>query len=218
MVRCSALTTGSSVRSLCEYDKPRSSVVRPRLSSTPWSRSAISSAVRPLRGSPTVAGGLAGGAWRPRIEESSSPFSHSSSAGLENRHASPTRRAGMRCDSASAFTVSGVARKNAAAGLVGPHVDEAIERHADIAKRGVGNVHPIALDPPQDREMRVAAGLDEYDHRAREFCELVVVQAEALCLVTPRLRESLQIAQREAFALQLGELVGLQRLEQRSQH
>src|SRR5947207_13868617 len=65
--------------------------------------------------------------------------------------------------------------------------------------------------------MRVAAGLDEYDHRAREFCELVVVQAEALCLVTPRLRESLQIAQREAFALQLGELVGLQRLEQRSQ-
>ena len=65
--------------------------------------------------------------------------------------------------------------------------------------------------------MRVAAGFDEYDHRARKFCELVVVQAEALRLVTPRLRESLQIAQGEALALQLGELVGVQRFEQLSQ-
>ena len=78
---------------------------------------------------------------------------------------------------------------HALARLVCPHIEKAIEGHADVSEGRIGKVDTIPPHPLEYREMTVAMGPDKHDDRVGEFDELVTVDAETLRIMSATLCE-----------------------------
>ena len=82
-----------------------------------------------------------------------------------------------------------------------PHVHEVVTCQPHVAARGIGQVDPVTTRAAQDREMFVAARLDEDDDRPLQLVHLFGRDAEALRPVATTLRDALHVEKGEALLL-----------------